>query len=376
MTSEQQPFPDYYEVLGARPDSSDDELRRARRDAVKRWHPDRNFAPEAEEMMRLVNAAWEVLGTPETRAEYDAVYFAWRAAEYARRATAADEVRRGYVRDRLERDERERREGGSSSEVIAGESREEGSARSAGEKDWGSSSDGRGSNGERDHVAGGRDSPGGLAFGIVIAALVAVVIVIIAVARAGSESEMRSAEATASARATRIAPVPTSTPSSGSIRSILGNDRIECDWVPIGGVVNFWSSATFRVPTTTSWSVGFLYHNPVGHLDSDAATYVYKNRSSGPYAGHWTRKDDAVVHRDGPVPVRPASALKTSGDNTLRIEVNERGSYLILNGELQILVPVAQLIPVNSRVQFCVGLFNNEASEYELRYSSLTGGTR
>ena len=326
--------------------------------------------------MRLVNAAWEVLGTPETRAAYNAVYFAWRAAEYARRATAADEVRRGYVRERMERDERERREGGSSGGDTRVNGRDQRDSWSSVEDERGTGPVGGGSNESSNKPAGGVNNPGFvIAFTIGVLVIIAGIIAIVNT-RADSESETRSAQATAFARATRIAPVPTSTPSSGSIRSILGNDRIECDWVPIGGVVNFWSSATFRVPTTTSWSVGFLYHNPVGHLDSDAATYVYKNRSSGPYAGHWTRKDDAVVHRDGPVPVRPASALKTSGDNTLRIEVNERGSYLILNGELQILVPVAQLIPVNSRVQFCVGLFNNEASEYELWYSSLTGGTR
>ena len=82
------------------------------------------------------------------------------------------------------------------------------------------------------------------------------------------------------------------------------------------------------------------------------------------------------MHRDRSVPLHPASVLKTRGDNTLRIEVNERGSFLILNGELQLIVPVAQLNPAPSRVQFCAGFFRNEASEYELRYSDLSGGAR
>lgn len=317
MTSEHPPFPDYYEVLGIRPEASDAELHRARREAVKRWHPDRNSAPEAEGMMRLVNAAWEVLGTPETRSEYDAVYFSWKAAEYARRADAAGGTRRENVRGR-ERDAR------------------------------------RSSSGE---VSNRQRHSGCCCWFIVIAAIVVAV-------GWGIWDRIESETA----------------PTEGTIRSTIGDGSIQCVPAFRADREVFWASVNFPTPTSSSWSVGFLYHNAdslsVRGLDLDAATYIYKTVSGGPSSGHWTRQDDVVKHRVGPDPLRPPSALKTSGDNTLGIEVNERGSYLILNGEQQIHIPVEQLNPVSSRVRFCVGFFSSEVSEYTLRYSGLTGGAR
>lgn len=374
MTSEQPPFPDYYEVLGARPDVSDEELRAARREAVKRWHPDRNTAAEAEEMMRLVNAAWEVLGKPETRAEHDAVYFAWRAAEYARRAATADEVRRGYVRERMERDEREAREAEerrAADEATADGGRGHAAGGSSGVGDWDA--------GARN---GGSDSGGGKAtemmdrvFGVILVGIVVLVGLIAAIAfgRAGLETDGRLAQSYTSSAIADYSHVSTST--DGTLEAIVGDGQIECQFVPIGNTVNFWASSTFRVPTTSSWSVGFLYYNPDrrGSLEWDAATYVYKNWSSGPYAGHWTRRNGVIEHQIGREWIRPQSALNTRGYNTMEIGADESGSYLILNGELQVQVPVALLNPVSSRVKFCVGFFSDEASGYELPYWNLTG---
>ena len=94
-------IPDYYAVLGIGIDASQDELRKAWRAAQKQWHPDRNPAPEAAEKIRQINAAWEVLGDPEKRAEYDSVYFTVRAR-------IAEEQRRAREAERLERERRER----------------------------------------------------------------------------------------------------------------------------------------------------------------------------------------------------------------------------------------------------------------------------
>lgn len=94
-------IPDYYSVLGIGFDASQDELRRAWRAAQKQWHPDRNPTPEADQKIREVNAAWEVLGDPERRAEYDSIYFAVRAR-------IAEEERRAHEAERLERESRER----------------------------------------------------------------------------------------------------------------------------------------------------------------------------------------------------------------------------------------------------------------------------
>ena len=71
MADEGQQLPDYYALLGIGFDASDDELRRAWREAVKRWHPDTNRSPDAHRMMASVNKAWEVLGNPERKARYD-----------------------------------------------------------------------------------------------------------------------------------------------------------------------------------------------------------------------------------------------------------------------------------------------------------------
>lgn len=364
MTSEPPPFPDYYEVLGVRPDASEGELRAARREAAKRWHPDRNSGPDAEGMMRLVNEAWEVLGKPETRAEYDAVYFAWRAAEYARRAAAADEARRGYVREREETEERDGGNDESTDESSDGDDRD-------------IDTNGSGSDGEGEQAASGQGISDGWVVGVALGVLMAigVVIGIIFWATEASEDRTRS-ELTATKTATAgVYITPSPTPAHGAIRSTIGDGLIECDAVRIPSVQNFWAEVAFQQPSSSEWSVGFLYHNP-WLVNTDAATYIYKTRSGGPYAGHWTRNDDNNVHEVGPNWLNPRSALKASGNNDLRIEVNDRGSYLILNDELQVHVPIELLNPRSSQVGFCVGFFSNEASEYTLRYSGLTGGAR
>lgn len=66
-----------YDVLGARPDATAEELRRAFVALARRYHPDRHVgaAPavrrEAEDKMRQVTEAWSVLGDPQRRRYYD-----------------------------------------------------------------------------------------------------------------------------------------------------------------------------------------------------------------------------------------------------------------------------------------------------------------
>ena len=72
--------PDYYAVLGLRPDASDDEVRRAFHRLAKLWHPDRYMAApallreRAERRMRALIAAHEALGDPVRRHVYDRRY--------------------------------------------------------------------------------------------------------------------------------------------------------------------------------------------------------------------------------------------------------------------------------------------------------------
>ena len=67
---------DYYETLGVRRDASDEEIKKAYRKLVFEFHPDRNPGSKtAEEKIREINAAYEVLGDPETRRTYERLSF-------------------------------------------------------------------------------------------------------------------------------------------------------------------------------------------------------------------------------------------------------------------------------------------------------------
>lgn len=60
---------DYYEILGVKHDATEAEIKAAYKQAAKSAHPD---AGGSNEKMQEVNAAWEVLGNAQKRAEYDA----------------------------------------------------------------------------------------------------------------------------------------------------------------------------------------------------------------------------------------------------------------------------------------------------------------
>ncbi len=62
---------DYYQVLEINRSASDDEVRRAYRRLARKYHPDLNPAPEAEERFKEINEAYEVLSDSNRRASYD-----------------------------------------------------------------------------------------------------------------------------------------------------------------------------------------------------------------------------------------------------------------------------------------------------------------
>jgi curved DNA-binding protein len=61
----------YYEVLGVDRNASADELQRAFRSLARKYHPDVNKDPSAEEQFKEINEAYHVLADPGTRARYD-----------------------------------------------------------------------------------------------------------------------------------------------------------------------------------------------------------------------------------------------------------------------------------------------------------------
>jgi DnaJ-class molecular chaperone len=66
------PPPDYYAVLGLRPESSEEEIRRTYRRLALQWHPDRNPGdPRAEERFKEISEAYAVLMDPAKRRAYD-----------------------------------------------------------------------------------------------------------------------------------------------------------------------------------------------------------------------------------------------------------------------------------------------------------------
>ncbi len=63
---------DPYEILGVPRTATQEEIKKAYRRLAKQYHPDRNPNDKtAEQRFKEVHAAYEVLGDPERRAQYD-----------------------------------------------------------------------------------------------------------------------------------------------------------------------------------------------------------------------------------------------------------------------------------------------------------------
>ena len=62
---------DYYEVLGLQKGASAEEIKRAYRQLAKKYHPDVNKEPGAEEKFKEINEAYDTLSDEQKKARYD-----------------------------------------------------------------------------------------------------------------------------------------------------------------------------------------------------------------------------------------------------------------------------------------------------------------
>jgi curved DNA-binding protein len=74
-------FKDYYATLGVAKNASQDDIQHAYRKLARKYHPDVNKTPDAEEKFKDIGEAYEVLKDPDKRAKYDRYGSAWKAAQ-------------------------------------------------------------------------------------------------------------------------------------------------------------------------------------------------------------------------------------------------------------------------------------------------------
>jgi curved DNA-binding protein len=77
-------FRDYYEILGVPRDAKPEDIKRAYRKAARKHHPDvaqPKDRANAEEEIKVVNEAYEVLRDPEKRKRYDALGANWKSGD-------------------------------------------------------------------------------------------------------------------------------------------------------------------------------------------------------------------------------------------------------------------------------------------------------
>lgn len=72
-------YKDYYKILGIKKEATQDEVKKAYRKLAVKYHPDKNSGDKAaEERFKEISEAYEVLGDPEKRKQYDQIGANWK----------------------------------------------------------------------------------------------------------------------------------------------------------------------------------------------------------------------------------------------------------------------------------------------------------
>lgn len=106
-------FIDFYAILGIARTATPKEVKAAYRDMCKKWHPDRCQDPKAEDMMKLINQAWDTLRDDDRRRKYNEIYDIFTEVRARRQKEAEEQARREkeqQERKRREEEERARRQ--------------------------------------------------------------------------------------------------------------------------------------------------------------------------------------------------------------------------------------------------------------------------
>jgi curved DNA-binding protein len=84
-------FQDYYEALEVPRTASQEDIRRAYRKLARKYHPDVNKEPGAEDRFKQISEAYEVLRDEDKRARYDRLGENWKSGQDVSGASGFDE---------------------------------------------------------------------------------------------------------------------------------------------------------------------------------------------------------------------------------------------------------------------------------------------